>query len=119
MLPALLPALHDVAEYARARPRSELWIPALRAICARHGLARGPLEQFLPLGTHVVFAAGRDHVVKLFAPFWGRDFAVESACARAVRDLGVAVPEVVAAGELEGWPYLVLRRLSGVRLDRA
>ena len=116
---ALLPTLRDVGEYARARPRSGLWIPALRAICARHTLDADPLEQFLPRGTHVVFAAGADHIVKLFAPFSGRDFAVESACARSVRDLGVAVPEVVAAGEIEGWPYLVLRRLPGVRLDRA
>jgi hygromycin-B 7''-O-kinase len=91
----------------------------VRTISARHGLDREPLEQFLPLGTHVVFAVGRDHLVKLFAPFWPRDFAVESACARAVRDVGVAVPEVVTEGELEGWPYLVLRRLPGVRLDHA
>ncbi len=116
---ALLPALRDAADYARVRPRSELWRPALRAICARHGLDADPLEQFLPAGTHVSFAAGRDHVVKLFVRFWPRDFAVESRCAEVARGLGVDVPEVVAAGELEGWPYLVLRRLRGVRLDHA
>jgi hygromycin-B 7''-O-kinase len=101
------------------RSRSELWLPALRAICARHGLDAGPLEAFGPEGTHVCFAAGRDHVVKLFAPFWPRDFAVESACAEGVRGLGVESPEVVASGELEDWPYLILRRLAGDRLDRA
>jgi len=115
----LLPQPRDLADYARARLRSELWLPALRAICARHGLDADPLEPFLPTGTHVAFAAGRGHVVKLFARFWPRDFAVESACAGIVRDLGVEVPEIVATGEIEGWPYLVLRRLGGVRLDRA
>jgi hygromycin-B 7''-O-kinase len=115
----LLPQPRDLADYARARQRSELWRPALRAICARHGLDADPLEPFLPTGTHVAFAAGRGHVVKLFARFWPRDFAVESACAGSVRDLGVEVPEIVASGEIEGWPYLVLRRLGGVRLDRA
>jgi hygromycin-B 7''-O-kinase len=57
--------------------------------------------------------------VKLFIRFWPRDFAVESRCAEVARGLGVEVPEVVAAGDLEGWPYLVLRRLQGVRLDHA
>lgn len=115
----LLPALSDAAHYARLRPRTELWLPALRAICVRHGIAAEPLEQFLPMGTHVVFAAGRGHVVKLFAPFWNRDFSVEACCARAVRHLGVALPEVVAQGEIEGWPYLVVRRIPGVLLERA
>jgi hygromycin-B 7''-O-kinase len=116
---SLLPEPRDLADYARARQRSELWLPALRAVCARHGLDADPLEAFLPTGTHVTFAAGREHVVKLFARFWPRDFAVESSCAGCVRGLGVDVPEIVAAGELEGWPYLVFRRLGGVRLDRA
>jgi hygromycin-B 7''-O-kinase len=30
--------------------------------------------------------------------------------------LGVATPEVVATGHLEGWPYLVMTRLGGVIL---
>lgn len=116
---ALLPEPGDVADYARLRSRSDLWLPALRAVCGRHGLDAGSLEPFGPAGTHVTFAAGRGHVVKLFARFWPHDFAVESACAERVAGLGVDVPEVVASGELEGWPYLVLRRLAGERLDRA
>jgi hygromycin-B 7''-O-kinase len=42
---------------------------------------------------------------------------VESRCAEVAQDLGADAPEVVAAGEIEGWPYLVLRRLRGARLD--
>jgi hygromycin-B 7''-O-kinase len=63
-----------------------------------------------------VFTTGC-HVIKLYPPFWELGAAAEAAILRHVDgQLGVATPEVVAIGHLEGWPYLVMTRLSGVIL---
>jgi hygromycin-B 7''-O-kinase len=65
----------------------------------------------------VVFGAGSRHLVKLFPPLWSHEQGVERAALEHVAGrLSVATPEVVAAGELEGWSYLVLSRVSGTPL---
>jgi hygromycin-B 7''-O-kinase len=64
-----------------------------------------------------VFGAGAIHLVKLFPPLWAEEQTVERAALQHVAGrLSVATPEVVAAGELEGWSYLVLTRVSGAPL---
>src|SRR5438128_9215954 len=89
----------------------------MRAICARHGLPADRLEPFAE-GTNVVFAAGQ-RVIKLYPPHWATLAAAERAvAARLDGTLAVATPRVEAAGELEGWPYLVESRLVGQPLDR-
>ena len=90
----------------------------MRAVAQRHALA-GELARE-GLGTNVVFAVGADRVVKLFPPLWAAEIAVErAALAHVAGRLSVATPEIVADGELEGWPYLVLTRVPGVPLARA
>jgi hygromycin-B 7''-O-kinase len=85
-------------------------------VAARHGVPAEPLVR-QRLGTNVVFAAGAAHVLKLFPPLWPGECAIErAALAHVAGRLSVATPEVVAEGELEGWPYLVLTRVPGVAL---
>jgi len=115
----LLPAVDGREAYASCCCRSELWEPAVRAICRRHGLATTDLAA-CPVGTHIVFRVGSTATVKLFAPFWEGDVRAERAALSLVRDaLDVPVPQLVAEGEFEGWPYLVLTWLEGRRLDEA
>ena len=65
----------------------------------------------------MVFAAGPGHLVKLFPPLWTAEQGVERAALEHVAGrLSVATPEVVAAGALEGWTYLVLSRVPGTPL---
>lgn len=109
---SLLPSVDGPAAYKALRPDPAAWLPAMRAICARHGLPAHQLEA-LPEGTNVVFAVG-DAIVKLYPPHWVRLAGVERAVAERVRgNLPVATPEVYAAGTVGGWPYLVMSRLDG------
>jgi hygromycin-B 7''-O-kinase len=82
----------------------------------RHGLASAALQR-ASAGTHVVWLGERE-VVKLFAPWWPDDFAAERRMLEHVGGrLPIATPRIVAVGELEGWPYLVITRLEGRPLD--
>ncbi len=69
-------------------------------------------------GSLPVFAAGREHVLKLF-PACHRDAAERerSALDHLHEVLPVPPPAVVASGEIEGWRYLVMRRVQGRPLD--
>lgn len=113
---ALLPKVEGRADYAPRQPEVEPWLPAMRAICARHGLATVALKR-LDGGTNVVFASGADRIIKLYPPYWAREHASERMVAeRVFGKLSVATPELYASGEIEGWPYLVMQRLDGVQL---
>jgi hygromycin-B 7''-O-kinase len=118
MAQALLPRIEARADYTALRPESGLWLPPIRTICQRHGCATDGLVR-LGDGTNVVFATGDGQVVKLFPPFWALEWQIDRAVAERVYGrLGVATPEIRACGELEGWPYLVMSRLSGRYLNQ-
>jgi hygromycin-B 7''-O-kinase len=106
---SLLPSLPSPADYRRVHADRSVWLSALTAICARHDLDANNLER-QPAGTHVVFRTG-SHIVKLYAPFWLEDFTAERAALRPLR--GLPTPELVAQGEIEGWPYLVMTIVPG------
>jgi hygromycin-B 7''-O-kinase len=115
---ALLPEVKTFADYRRIYRDEGVWLPAMRAICERHGLDVRQLA-FAPPGTHVVFCAGPDLYLKLFSPLWGADYAAERAVLRALADRpDLLVPHLVAEGQIEGWPYLVLTAVRGVPLGQ-
>ena len=88
------------------------WRSAAAAICARHGLPYEHLRRS-PQGENVIYFVA-SHVIKIYGPARGQ-YARERAALRfaAGRRLGVATPEVLHEGEIEGWPYLVIGRLAG------
>jgi hygromycin-B 7''-O-kinase len=113
----VLPEVRDLESYRRIYRDERTWLPAMRAICRRHGLDSATLR-LAPPGTQVVFWVGGNLLIKLFAPLWPADYPVESLVLRELAVPGeVSVPRIVAQGELEGWPYLVLTRLPGTPLD--
>ncbi len=115
----ILPALANEDAYAAVYRDAELWLPALRVICARHGLDAGALE-IAPPGSHIVFWAGPRRLIKLFSRFWPDDAVAEQTALGALTaHPGIPVPQVVGGGELEGWPYLVLEPLPGIPLNQA
>lgn len=115
----LLPPVASRADYEPLYGDREVWLPAMRVICARHALDPETLAPGHP-GTHVVFHAGRDRVVKLYAPPWPDDFQRERAVLeRLSAHPGLGAPQCLAEGQLEGWPYLVMTSVHGLRLGDA
>jgi hygromycin-B 7''-O-kinase len=113
----LLPKIDALEGYRRIYRNTETWLPAMRTICQRYGFDVSRLE-FAPPGTHVVFRV-EGLYLKLFAPLWPGDFAPERLVLDRLsdgRDLPVPTPHLVAEGEIEGWPYLVMTAVEGVPL---
>lgn len=110
-----LPKRADAADFD-LRLHDPAWREAAAAVCERHGIPRADLRRS-PQGENVIFFAADSHVVKIYGP--ARDqHARELASLRfaAGKRLGLLTPEVLHEGEIEGRPYLVMRRLAGVLL---
>lgn len=113
----LLPPVADAAGY-RAVRHADIYRPAVAEIARRHRLA-GEARRY-PGGTLPVFALGDQHVVKLFPPPFGRNGDNErDALELLAGRLPVATPALRAHGELDGWRYLAMAQLAGLRMDEA
>jgi hygromycin-B 7''-O-kinase len=95
----------------------------MRVICQRHGLDADQLE-FAPPGTHVVFKTEMESpaypfglYIKLFARPWREDFVPERlVLGRLSEGFDIPTPRLVAEGEIEDWPYLIMTAVEGVPL---
>ena len=105
----MLPQITSLDQYRAVYADPATWLPAMNLIAARHSLSGPAIQQ--PLGTHAVFGFG-DAIVKLFCPLWLQDFQAEQVTLSHIH--GLPVPKILAQGEIEGWPYLVLSRVPGV-----
>jgi len=118
-MPRLLPAIADRADFARARdlPTGD-WLPALRALAARHGLPDEPAERFRS-GCHPVFGVGRRFVVKLVPLLFSHVVQREAESLRFLAgQTTLPVAQFIAEDTLEDWRYLVSSRLPGEQIDR-
>jgi len=112
----LLPDIRTEEDYRLIYRDADVWLPAMRAICQRHGLDATQLE-FAPPGTHVVFQVRPDRYIKLFAPPWRRDFVPERLVLRRLPEqFDLPVPRLVAEGTVEDWPYIIVTAVGGVPL---
>lgn len=109
----LLPEVPDEATFTRLRGDPQIWLPAIRTICARHGLDAD--QAFAErTGSNVLFQVAGGPWIKLFLPLWPGDHLRERAGLRAATGIAdLAVPHVLHEGELEGWQYLVLSHVEG------
>jgi hygromycin-B 7''-O-kinase len=106
----MLPNITTLQEYKTIYANDATWLPAIHTICARHQVDMVHLHREV-LGTHVVFGT-EQIIVKLFCPLWPDDFLAERAVLATVH--GLPTPELIASGELAGWPYLLMSKLPGV-----
>ena len=111
----LLPPVPD-AEAFRPLRNADIYRAAVGEIARRHRL-EGEARRYSG-GSLPVFALGDQHVVKLFPPPFRRNRDNErDALAYLAGELAVATPELVAADDIDGWPYLVMSQLPGQRMD--
>ncbi|MFB9261735.1 aminoglycoside phosphotransferase family protein [Bradyrhizobium erythrophlei] len=111
---ASLPSITDYDTYRAWRGDTSRWLPVARDIADGHGLACDALHVFAT-GTNLVIGLDDGLILKIFPPFLRPQFVSEHAALVALRGrLGIPIPEIVAQGERDGWPYLVITRLSGV-----
>jgi hygromycin-B 7''-O-kinase len=111
---ASLPAVTDDETFPAFRADPAQWLPVARDIVRGHGLACASPHVFAT-GTNLVLALDEKLILKLFPPFLRGQFVSERGTLTQLHGrLRVAIPEIVAEGERDGWPYLVMTRLSGV-----
>jgi hygromycin-B 7''-O-kinase len=66
-------------------------------------------------GTNLVVALEGQLILKIFPPMLRAQFVSERASlAQLCGRLSVPIPKIVAEGERDGWPYLVITKLAGV-----
>jgi hygromycin-B 7''-O-kinase len=107
-----LPVIADAADY-EAHFNDDVWLKAAAVICARRGLSEAGLRRS-PTGENIVFFVDDRFVIKIFAPF-REGFLREKAALEFARGrAGIETPELLFAGELEGWSYLVMTMLAGL-----
>ena len=112
----LLPEVEDGPSWAHSGLPAETWLAPARAVATRHGLGAGELAPLLG-GSLPVVSLGA-HVVKFYPPGCQHEQHVERTVQEALAGrLPLATPEPVAAGELDGWVYLVMTRLRGEPIE--
>ena len=111
---ASLPALTDYEALRPWRADPAQWLPIARDIARSHGLTCAAPHVF-STGTNLVIALDEKLILKIFPPFLRGQFDSERSTLAQLRGrLRVAIPETIVEGERDGWPYLVITRLSGV-----
>lgn len=114
---SVLPKVDDPAAFQRLLFRAGQWADAITAVRQRHGLK----EDFVQSrdGSTVVFLSDA-RCIKLAPPFPGF-LASQRREVEALRCIGgglpIPTPELVATGEIDGWPYFVSTRLAGRPID--
>ncbi|MBR0826448.1 aminoglycoside 3'-phosphotransferase/choline kinase family protein [Bradyrhizobium manausense] len=108
-----LPVFTDADAFDRWRNEPAQWLPIALDIARGHGIACGSPHVFAT-GTNLVVALDDRLILKIFPPLLRAQFVSErGSLAQLAGRLRVPIPEIVAEGERDGWPYLIITRLDG------
>ena len=109
-----LPSVVDYESYRPWRADPSRWLPVALDIARSHGLACAAPHVFTT-GTNLVVALDARLILKIFPPLLRSQFVSEQRSLSQLRGrLSLPIPEIVAEGERDGWPYLVITRLEGI-----
>ncbi len=109
-----LPVIGSKEEFATWRASPDLWRALVQDIARTENV---PATALIPYttGTNLVVDLDGRLVLKLFPPLYRSQFVSERATLRVLDGrLSVPIPQIVAEGEREGWPYLIMTRLDGI-----
>ncbi|UPJ62844.1 aminoglycoside 3'-phosphotransferase/choline kinase family protein [Bradyrhizobium sp. 191] len=108
-----LPDLTDVESFRAFRSAPSQWLPIALDIARGHGLDVSAPHVFAT-GTNLVVGLGETLILKIFPPLLRAQFISErGSLTQLAGHLDLPIPEIVAEGERDGWPYLVITRLAG------
>jgi hygromycin-B 7''-O-kinase len=116
----MLPTSPTAAELDALQGAPQTWLHSITALAALHD--GGPVQ---PMGESTVLVAllGSDRVLKLYPPFLRDHFVFERAVLQHLQQwqsaLAIPTPPLLASGEHEGWPYLLMGQLPGTQLLQA
>ena len=109
-----LPSLTNADTFRAFRADTSRWLPVAVDIARSHGLACKAPHVF-STGTNLVIGLDDHLILKIFPPMLRAQFVSERGALAQLRGrLGVPIPEIAFEGERDGWPYLVITRLSGL-----
>jgi hygromycin-B 7''-O-kinase len=107
-------SLVDYESYRPWRADPSRWLPIALDIARGHGLACMAPHVFAT-GTNLVVGLDARLILKIFPPMLRSAYVSERGALSVLRGrLAIPIPEIVAEGERDGWPYLVITRLEGV-----
>jgi hygromycin-B 7''-O-kinase len=110
----LFPQIDSDEDFAAWRSNPTGWLSSVRLIAARHRLSAATCRPFAT-GTNLVVEIDNGIILKIYPPLYRRQFEVEHrTLAELAGKLHVAVPEIVAIGDIYGWTYLMMTKLDGV-----
>lgn len=112
MMRLKLPVIDEATDY-EAHLKDSVWQQAAAVICARHGLPYSLLRRS-PQGENIIFFVDERFVIKIFLPLRDSYAREKAALEFASGRLLIETPELLYAGDLEGWPYLVMTQLAGL-----
>ncbi|MBR0961797.1 aminoglycoside phosphotransferase family protein [Bradyrhizobium japonicum] len=108
-----LPHLTDAESFRAFRTAPSRWLPIARDIARSHGLDAGAPHVFAT-GTNLVVGLGEKLILKIFPPLLRAQFVSErGSLTQLAGRLHLPIPEIVAEGMRNGWPYLIITRLAG------
>jgi hygromycin-B 7''-O-kinase len=108
-----LPVFTDVTAFDQWRNELAQWLPIALDIARGHRIAT-TAPQVFATGTNLVVGLNAQLILKIFPPLLHAQFVAErGALAQLKGRLRLPIPEIVAEGQRDGWPYLVITRLEG------
>jgi hygromycin-B 7''-O-kinase len=109
-----LPSLSNFETFQAWRADASQCLPVALDIARSHGLPHADTQVF-STGTNLVVGLDDRLILKIFPPLLRSQFVSERRALAQLRGhLGVPIPEIVLEGERDGWPYVVITRLSGM-----
>ncbi|TPQ41556.1 phosphotransferase [Bradyrhizobium guangdongense] len=113
-MPQTLPIFTDADAFDRWRNEPAQWLSIALDIAHGHGRHCDAPHVFAT-GTNLVVALDDRLILKIFPPLLRAQFVSErGALAQLAGRLRLPIPEIVAEGERDGWPWLIITRLEGV-----
>lgn len=108
-----LPRFADAPTFRVWRSDPEQWLPIAIDIARSHGIVVSAPHVF-STGTNLVVGLNEKLILKIFPPLLRTQFVSERGSLMQLKGrLHLPIPEIVAEGGRDGWPYLVITRLSG------